>query len=165
MPKGQSLYLLKLDTRILTRTCCSSTSYVLVRVSTYRHYVKRIVGWVTLSHRYNFLLFQSLFSLPSPLGTIHLFLISMSLVTFCLRVCFADQVPLKGKIISVSVGAGQTEQMSGISEAQVGLHVWCFLSLSLWVPFFPSLPQCVCCPVMARPSEITQVALCVIAAE
>ena len=41
-----------------------------------------------------------LVSLPtSPLVTVRLFFISMSLVTFCLFVCFADQVPVKGEII------------------------------------------------------------------
>ena len=38
-------------TRILTQTCCSSTSYILVRVRTYRNNVKRKVEWVTISHR------------------------------------------------------------------------------------------------------------------
>ena len=36
---------------------------------------------------------------PSPLVTVSLFLISMSLVIFCLLVCFVDQVPLIGEII------------------------------------------------------------------
>ena len=53
--EDQSLYLLKLLLRILTQTCCSSTSYVSVRVSTCRNTVKRILGWVpiltvTISH-------------------------------------------------------------------------------------------------------------------
>ena len=39
-------------------------------------------------------------SLPlSPLVTVSLFSISVSLVIFCLLVCFIDQGPLKGKII------------------------------------------------------------------
>ena len=39
---------------------------------------------------------------PSPLVTVHLFLISMSLVIFCLLACFVDQVPLRGfSVISV----------------------------------------------------------------
>ena len=58
MPEGWSLYLLKLVPRILVQTCYSSTSYILVRVSTYRHNVKTIVGWVTVPHRYNFPLLQ-----------------------------------------------------------------------------------------------------------
>ena len=44
---------LKLVPRILTQTCCSSTSYILIRVSTYRTNVKGMVGWVTIPHRYN----------------------------------------------------------------------------------------------------------------
>ena len=55
MPEGRSLYLLKLVPRILTQTCCSSTSYILV--STYRNNVKRMVEWVTIPH-YNFPLLQ-----------------------------------------------------------------------------------------------------------
>ena len=44
-------------------------NYVLVRVSTYRNNVKRMVGWVTSSHHYNFSLLQqsklsSLFTAP-----------------------------------------------------------------------------------------------------
>ena len=35
----------------------------------------------------------------SPLVTVSLFFISMSLVIFCLLVCFADQFPLIGEII------------------------------------------------------------------
>ena len=54
IPEGWSLYLLKLDPRILIQTCYSSTSCTLVRVSTYRNIVKRMVRWVTISHRYNF---------------------------------------------------------------------------------------------------------------
>ena len=54
MPEGRRMYLLKLVPRILIQPCCSSTSYVLVRVSTYRNNGKRIVGWVTISHCYNF---------------------------------------------------------------------------------------------------------------
>ena len=38
-------------------------------------------------------------SLPSPLVTVSLFFISMSLVIFYLLVCFVDQVPLIGEII------------------------------------------------------------------
>ena len=57
MPKGRSLYLLKLVPRILIQTCCSSISHILARVSTYRNTVKRMVGWVTISH-YNFTLLQ-----------------------------------------------------------------------------------------------------------
>ena len=39
-------------------------------------------------------------SLPhSPLAIVTLFLISMSLVIFCLFVCFIDYVPVKGEII------------------------------------------------------------------
>ena len=48
--EGWSLYLLKLVPGILSQTCCSSTSYILVRVSTYRHHVKGMVGWVTTPH-------------------------------------------------------------------------------------------------------------------
>ena len=41
--------------RILIQSCHSPTSYMLVRVSTYRNNVKRmVVGWVTISHHYNF---------------------------------------------------------------------------------------------------------------
>ena len=44
-----------------------------------------------------------LFPLLSPpislLVTVRLFLISMSLVVFCLLVCFIDQVPVKGEVI------------------------------------------------------------------
>ena len=40
------------------------------------------------------------FSPPtSPLVTVRLFLISMSVVIFCLLACFVDQVPLIGEII------------------------------------------------------------------
>ena len=38
-------------------------------------------------------------SLPSPLVTVSLFFISMSLVIFCLLICFVDYVPLIGEII------------------------------------------------------------------
>ena len=38
-------------------------------------------------------------SLPSSLVTISLFFISMTLVVFCLFVCFIDYVPVKGEII------------------------------------------------------------------
>ena len=37
--------------------------------------------------------------IPSPLVTVGLFSISMSLVMFCLLVCFVDWVPVKGEII------------------------------------------------------------------
>ena len=57
MPQDQILYLLKLFPRILIHTCYSSTSYILVRLSTYRNNVKRMVGWVTIP-RYNFPLLQ-----------------------------------------------------------------------------------------------------------
>ena len=36
---------------------------------------------------------------PTPLVTVSLFFISMSLVIFCLLVCFVDYVPLIGEII------------------------------------------------------------------
>ena len=58
MAEGQSLYLLKLIARILIQTCCTSTSYTLVRASIYRNNVKRMLGWVTISHRYSFPLLQ-----------------------------------------------------------------------------------------------------------
>ena len=58
IPEGQRLYLLKLVPRILIQTCCLSLCYILVRVSTYRNNVKRMLGWVTISHSYNFLLLQ-----------------------------------------------------------------------------------------------------------
>ena len=58
MPGGWGLYLLKLVPKILIQTCCSSTSYILVRVSTYRNNVKTVVGWITNSHCYNFPLLQ-----------------------------------------------------------------------------------------------------------
>ena len=44
MPEGQGLYLLKLVPRILIHTGCSSSSYILVRISTYRNSVER-TGW------------------------------------------------------------------------------------------------------------------------
>ena len=47
MPKGWSLYLLKLVSRILIQTYCLSANYILVRVSIYGNDVKRMVGWVT----------------------------------------------------------------------------------------------------------------------
>ena len=53
-PEGWSLYLLKLIPRIIVQTCCSSISYIVVRVSTYRNNGKRMMGWVTISHRHNF---------------------------------------------------------------------------------------------------------------
>ena len=59
MPEGQSLYPLKLLPRILIQTCCSSTSYILIKVSIYGNNVKRIVGWITISHCYNFPLLQT----------------------------------------------------------------------------------------------------------
>ena len=60
MLKGGGLYLLKLVPRILIHTCCSSISYILVKVSTCRNNVKRTVGWATISHHYNFPLLQLL---------------------------------------------------------------------------------------------------------
>ena len=54
IPEGCSLYLLKLVPRILKQSRCSSTSYIFIRVSTYRNNVKRMMGWVTLSHPDNF---------------------------------------------------------------------------------------------------------------
>ena len=54
MPEGWGLYFLKLVPKILVQTCCSYISHILVRVSTYRNSVKRMVGWVTISHCYNF---------------------------------------------------------------------------------------------------------------
>ena len=50
MLEDWSLFPLKLVPRILTQTCCSSTRYILGRVSTYRNNVKRIMGEVTISH-------------------------------------------------------------------------------------------------------------------
>ena len=54
MPEGQSVSYEQLVPRILTQTCCSSTSCILVRISTYRNDVRRMVGWVLISHHYNF---------------------------------------------------------------------------------------------------------------
>ena len=54
MPEGWSLCFSKLLPRILIQTRCSSTSYILVRARTYRHKVKRMVGWVTIPHCYSF---------------------------------------------------------------------------------------------------------------
>ena len=48
LPESGSLYLLKLVPRLLVQTRSSSTSYILVRVGTYRNNVKRVVGWVTM---------------------------------------------------------------------------------------------------------------------
>ena len=39
---------MKLVPRIITQTCCLSTSYTLVRVSIYRNNAKRKVGWVII---------------------------------------------------------------------------------------------------------------------
>ena len=51
IPEGWSLYLLKLVPRsLIIQTCCLSTSYILVRVSSYRSNVKRMVGWVIISN-------------------------------------------------------------------------------------------------------------------
>ena len=47
--EGQSLYLLKLVSNIVTHTCCLSTSYILIRVRTYRNNAKRTLWWVTIS--------------------------------------------------------------------------------------------------------------------
>ena len=55
---GRGLYLLKLVPRILVQARCSSTSCILVRVSTYRNNVKRIVRWPTIFHCYYFPLLQ-----------------------------------------------------------------------------------------------------------
>ena len=52
MTECQCLYLLKLVPRILTQTCCLSTSYILVRVSIYRNNVERMAGWVTNTRCY-----------------------------------------------------------------------------------------------------------------
>ena len=52
MPEGQSLCLLKLVPRIPVQTCCLSTSYILVRVSTYRNNIIRMVEWVIVPHCY-----------------------------------------------------------------------------------------------------------------
>ena len=49
MLESPGLYLLKLVPRILIQTCCSLTSYTLVRVSTYRNNVKRMVGELQFS--------------------------------------------------------------------------------------------------------------------
>ena len=43
--------------------------------------------------------FPHYFPLPSPLVTVSLLSISMSLAIFCLQVCFVDLVPLIGEII------------------------------------------------------------------
>ena len=50
MPEVWSPYLLKLVPSILTQICCSSTSYMLVRVSTYRNNVRSMVGRVKVPH-------------------------------------------------------------------------------------------------------------------
>ena len=63
---GRGLYLLKLVPRILVQARCSSTSCILVRVSTYRNNVKRMMGWVILSHPDNFPLLQHHTALWSP---------------------------------------------------------------------------------------------------
>ena len=57
-PEGQSLYLWKSFPRILIQTCCFSASYESVRVSAYRNNVKRKVGWATIPHYSNSLLWQ-----------------------------------------------------------------------------------------------------------
>ena len=57
-PEGQNLYLWKLFPRILIQTCCFSASYESVRVSAYRNNVKRMVGWATIPHYSNSLLWQ-----------------------------------------------------------------------------------------------------------
>ena len=44
--------------------------------------------------------FSPLSHSPSPLAIVRLFLISMSLVIFCLLFSFVDYVPVKGEIIS-----------------------------------------------------------------
>ena len=61
MPEGCRLYLLKSVPRILTQTCCLSMSYMLVRVSTGRSNVKRMMGWVTIPTVTIFLLQASAF--------------------------------------------------------------------------------------------------------
>lgn len=50
MSEDRSLYLLQLVPRILTQTCCSSTSYKLVRVGTSSNTVRGMVGWVTIPY-------------------------------------------------------------------------------------------------------------------
>ena len=54
MPEGRGLYLLKLVSRVLIQTWCLPITYILVRVCTYRNNVKRIMGWVTISHSYHY---------------------------------------------------------------------------------------------------------------
>lgn len=44
MTTGRSLHLLKSVPKVLTRTCCLSTSYISVKVRTYRNSVKRMLG-------------------------------------------------------------------------------------------------------------------------
>ena len=51
--RSDSIFL-KVVERILIQICRSSTSYMLVRVRIYRNNVKRMVGWVTIPHCYNF---------------------------------------------------------------------------------------------------------------
>ena len=63
MPEGWSQYLVKLFPEILTQTCSLSISYTLVKVSTYRNKVKRMVGWDSLPHCYIFPLLQCSISL------------------------------------------------------------------------------------------------------
>ena len=46
-----------------------------------------------------FSVFPTLSPPPSPLVTVSLFLISMSLIVFCLLICFVDYVPVKDDII------------------------------------------------------------------
>ena len=53
MPKGQSLYVLKLVPRILIQTCCLSTSDISQSEHLQKH-CQRMVGWDTISHCYNF---------------------------------------------------------------------------------------------------------------
>ena len=58
VPEGQTQCLLKLVPRILTRTCCFSTSYLLVRVHAYRNKVKRMAVRIRTPHCYKFPLLQ-----------------------------------------------------------------------------------------------------------
>ena len=50
--EGQSLYILKLVSRIPIQTGYLSTSFILVRVGICKNTVKRMVGWVAIPHCY-----------------------------------------------------------------------------------------------------------------
>ena len=85
---------------------------------------------------------------PSPLVTVSLFLISMSLILFWLLVCFIDQIPLTGEIIWC---LSFTTWLISLSIMLPRLFM---LSRRVGAPYFfllRSIPLCKCTTVFFDP--------------